>query len=427
MSLPLSSLLKTGLVCGMSRKLLVRAAAPSKSFMKGLIAKKSESQSVKITSVYDALAEATKPIVVCVGGASSSKSHSLAQLMIWKLVNERDKVIGIGRKTFPSLRMTAYQLVVNLLKEYGIYPFCDHSKTENTIAYGSNRIQFFSLDDPEKIKSFNANVIWLEEANEFGWDDFLIIKLRLNRNPSKGKNQIYLSLNPVDVNCWVYDKLKDSPETEIIKSTYKDNPFNSPAYIQQLEDLQNQDMNYYRIYALGEWGRLENIIYPRWQLIDEMPAEFQEERYGLDFGFENPSACIHIGIISDRLYVDEVLYQTHLTNTDLIERLKLLMRLDLYADSAEPQRIEEICRAGFRCYPAIKDVSLGIDTVKRYAILITKRSANLIKEIRGYQRKKDRDGRVLEEPVKFNDHGVDALRYGVIGGKRPAKFGFSFI
>ena len=392
--------------------------------MATLVAEKAKE---KRTPVYRRLEHAVKPVVVCVGGAGSSKSHSLAQLMIRKLLEEDDKVIGIARKTFPALRMTAYDLVIKLLKDYGIYQCGEHNKTEHAFRYKNNVIQFFSLDDPEKIKSFNSNYLWLEEALEFTWEDYIILKLRLNRHPGQNTNRMYLSLNPVDENSWIYLKLINDPEVEVIKSNYRDNRLLPDDYVKLLEDLINQDMNYYRIYALGEWGKLENIIYPNWELIDEMPYDFQEERYGVDFGYENPTVNLHIGITDDKLYVDERLYQTHLTNSELIDRLKELKRLDIYADSSEPQRIEEISRAGLRCYPAIKDVALGIDTVKRYRIHITKRSVNTIKEMRGYQRKKDKDGRVLEEPVKFNDHAMDCLRYGTIGGKRPAKWGFDFV
>ena len=369
----------------------------------------------QVTSVYDRLAQATKPIVVCVGGAGSSKSHSMAQLVLWKLANERDKVFGIGRKTFPALRMTAYKLVVDLLQAYALYPHCDHNKTEHTIRYRDNLIQFFSLDDPEKIKSALFNFLWLEEATDFSWDDFVILRLRLNRPCREQSNQIFLTLNPIDQFNWVNQRLLLGPLSEdmaVVESTYRDNPFVAPAFAATLEGLKAQDENYYRIYALGEWGRLENVIYSNWDLVDDMPAEFQWERYGVDFGYENPSAVLHLGAVGDELWIDELLYQTHLTNADLIERLKGFKRLDIYADSAEPQRIEEIHRADFRCYPAHKDVQLGIDSVKRFKLHITKRSINTIKEIRGYQRKKDKDGRVLEEPVKFNDHALDALRYG---------------
>ena len=209
---------------------------------------------------------------------------------------------------------------------------------------------------------------------------------------------------------------------DVIHSTYHDNPFVTQDYINIVEGLIEEDPNFYRIYALGEWGRLENIIFSKWDTIDHMPADFKQERYGIDFGYENPTTVLHIGITSYEMCVDELLYQTHMTNADLIEFLKTLPhRLDIYADSAEPQRIEELCRAGFRCYPSIKDVHLGIDTVKRFNLHITERSIHTIKEIKGYHRKKDKDGHILEDPVKFDDHAMDALRYAVMGGKEQPR------
>lgn len=373
----------------------------------------------KRTPVYRQLEKATKPLIVCVGGAGSSKSFSMAQFMVRKFVEESDKVIGIGRKTFPALRMTAYLLIVNLLKEYGIYPLCDANKTENYIDYRNNRIQFFSLDDPDKIKSFNANYIWLEEANEFTFEDYTILNLRLNRNPSNGRNQIFLTFNPVD--CWIFDKMERAPGAEWIESNYLDNPFLSDDFVALLEGLKDQDMNYYNIYALGKRGILENIIYPKWELIEEMPFDAQYEKYGIDFGFENPSVIVHVGITGNDLFADELFYRTHITNAELIEFIKTLKKRESYADNAEPQRIEEIRRAGLPCLSAIKDVSLGIDVIKRYNIHITKRSVNLIKEIRNYQRKKDKAGKVLEEPIKFNDHCLDAVRYAISGKLETSK------
>ena len=120
------------------------------------------------------------------------KSYSLAQLLIQKLVNEDHKVIGIGRKTFPALRITAQKLVIGLLKEYGIYNLDAIIKPSILTSTARTHIQFFSLDDPEKIKSFEANYLWLEEANEFTYEDYLMLKMRL-RAPTKGELNRFLS------------------------------------------------------------------------------------------------------------------------------------------------------------------------------------------------------------------------------------------
>jgi len=160
---------------------------------------------VKVTSVYDQLANATKPMIICIGGAGSSKSYSLAQLFIYRFINEQKKIFGICRKTMPALKMTAMKLVIGLLKDYGIYQHCEHNKTDHIITLGNNLIQFFSLDDPERIKSAEFSYLWLEEAGEFIVDDFLILRMRL-RVPTSGEiNQIFLTCNPNDANNWIAD------------------------------------------------------------------------------------------------------------------------------------------------------------------------------------------------------------------------------
>ena len=388
---------------------------------------KPNTKRVEITEVFEKTAQSDKQIVVNIGGAGSSKSHSIAQLIIQKLTNEPKKIIGVGRKTFPALRMTAYKLIVDLLKDYGIYEKNNHNKTSNVYSHpNGSSIQFFSLDNTEKIKSANFNYIWLEEANEFSYDDFLILKMRLRAPTSKDHpNKIYLSLNPVDENCWIAKSLSNDG-VEWVRSTYHDNPFLTDDYTAILENLINEDENFYRIYTLGEWGRLENVIFKNYDIVDTIPREFERCAYGLDFGYVNPTVLIKIGIIGKDAYIDERIYESKMTNEDLILTLREEIRdrsIDIFADSAEPQRIEEIYRAGFSIFPANKDVKLGIDTCKRYRLKILKDSVNTIKEIRGYQRKRNKGGVVLEEPVKFNDHSMDALRYGIMGLNQMRELG----
>ncbi len=100
----------------------------------------------------------------------------------------------------------------------------------------------------------------------------------------------------------------------------------------------------------------------------------------------------------------------------LIGKLKSFVRnknAEIYADSAEPMRIEEITRAGFNVYPAKKEVKNGIDYIKRKKIYIHESCAHTIKEIQSYKWKEKKDGEILDEPVKFLDHAMDALRYAV--------------
>ncbi len=377
----------------------------------------SKTRIIKVSKVFKQTFKANTTTVINVGGARSGKSYAMAQLLIYKAVNEICQ-IAVTRKTMPALKMTAMRLILNLLKEYNLFAPACLNKTENTYKMGRSMFQFFSLDDPEKIKSSEFNYIWLEEATEFTYQDYAVLLTRLSAPIINGKqNQIFLTLNPTDINSWIYKKLFTQQNITVIKSTYKDNNFLQKSYINTLLSLKNYDENAYKVFALGEWGASEKIIYKNWSLVDELPQNPSEIFYGLDFGFNNPTALVQVAVYDGKFYAKEVLYQSGLTNTALTEKLKTLLKgqesKTIYADAAEPNRIAEIATSGLNIKPAQKNVLNGIMSVKSDNFFVTKSSTNLIKELQTYSWKSDANGNILEEPVKFNDHLLDALRYAI--------------
>ena len=354
-----------------------------------------------------------KRINVIYGGAGSGKSVAVAQHLIYRLTTEENIRVLVARKTLPALKITAYQLVRDILADLGI----PHqlNKSDLTIAIGDNLCIFKSLDDPEKIKSAEFNYVWVEEATEIDRADLLQLNLRLRRQNANGENRIFLTFNPIDQFHWLVAGYVSEPRENVAvhHSVYRNNPFLPPEYVAELEGLVTQDENYYRIYCLGEPGVLRNVVYTNYDTAEAMPLK-GELAYGLDFGFNNPTALAEIRIVDGEVYVRERLYEPRLTNADLIARLGSLgvpKGAPIYADAAEPARIEELRRAGYNVHPADKSVKDGIDCVKRHRLHITTDSTNLLGEIRSYKYREDRNGVVLEEPVKFRDHIVDAVRY----------------
>jgi len=123
-----------------------------------------------------------------------------------------------------------------------------------------------------------------------------------------------------------------------------------------------------------------------------------------------------------------LLYHTKLTNSQLIDKLKELEISPtdfIYCDNTEPNRIEEICYGGFAAIPADKSVKDGIDYVKRLKLKILEDSQNIIKEIKSYRWKQSsnsvRSENILDEPVKFNDHILDAARYALYTHSKQAE------
>lgn len=352
------------------------------------------------------------------GGAGAGKSYTVAQYIVYLFLYAKNKHILVTRKTNPSLRLTAYRLVLNLLDQYQI-PYENH-KAEQILEFKPQRnlIFFRGLDDPEKIKSAEFNYIWMEEATEFAVEEYQQLKLRLRRNTmDHRRNQMFLTFNPVPswIKEYFFDERKED-DIGILRVTYKDNPFLDKEYIRLLEELAEQDKTYHKIYALGEFAMPEHLIYTHYMVEDRAPDVFDDIIYGVDFGYNNPTAVLKIGMKDKEFWILDEIYQTHLTNTDLIDLLKEFVHSKtamMYCDSAEPQRIQELRRAGFNAQPAEKDVKLGIDVVKRHKLHIIKTCTNTIKEIQLYRWKQDAQGNILDQPVKFNDHAMDALRYAI--------------
>jgi len=226
-----------------------------------------------------------------------------------------------------------------------------------------------------------------------------------------------LSFNPISSLHWIKTKVVAHEDAEEIVSTYRDNPFLPKEYIDLLEQVKTQDANYWRVYGLGEWGSLDHIIYNNYILIDSIGTP-EQTIYGVDFGFNAPTSCIKVGLSSDFIEIQELLYNTKMTNAELGEWLTKNIGYGplIYCDSAEPARIEELRRLGLNTRPANKEknsVKDGIDFCKRQRLRITKDSVNTIKEIQSYTYKQDNLGNVLDEPVKLGDHAMDAMRYAI--------------
>jgi len=363
---------------------------------------------IDTTNVFHKAYRSSTRITCLQGGTRSSKTYSLCQLFIVKALKETGKVFTICRKTLPALKGTAYRDVLELLKELGLYLEENHNKSELSYSLNGNLIEFISVDQPQKIRGRKRDYLWLNEANEFTYEDYQQLILR-----TTGK--VYLDYNPSDPYSWIYDKVMTRDDCTFIKSTYKANPFLDKDTIAEIERLKDIDPDYWRVYGMGEIGSIQTMIFRNFQLVDEVQGRLVG--YGLDFGFTNsPTALVAVYQSDDNLYIKEMLYEKRLTNTDLANKLKefrIDRQSEIIGDSAEPKSIEEIYRQGFNIKPAKKGagIHLGIDIMRRYKLHITKDSLNAIKEFRGYKWATDKNGDVLNTPVKVNDHLIDATRY----------------
>lgn len=384
-----------------------------------------EVYNLNVTRVFLENLKSTKEINVNIGGGGSSKSYSIIQLLLYKFLTEPKKRILVTRKTKPSIRTSVLIPFYEIMEEMGVRSLIKEDKVNMNFEFNGSLIHFNGLDDPEKVKSSSWNYMWFEEATDITKDDFNTVRLYLRaKSLDKKPNQIFLTFNPIDEFHWIKSYIIDNPEFQndikVIHSTYKDNPFLDEASRRRYEDLINKDINYYRIYALGEWGKLENVIFNNWETVQVIPRDDRGYIcvYGIDFGFNDPTTVVRCFVKDQNAYIEELLYRKGMTNSELIEFLHNNLsprewKRPFYCDAAEPQRIKELRLAGFNVRPAVKNVLDGIDFLKRMRIYISQNSPWLIKEFRSYSWRTDRRGRIIDEPIDFLNHGIDAVRYAI--------------
>ena len=367
---------------------------------------------LKGTVVLEKNLNASTRVVVNQGGTRSSKTYSLAQLIILKALQSKGKVYTICRKTLPALKGTAYRDFFNILESHNLYNPDKHNKSELTYRLNGNEIEFISVDMPQKIRGRKRNTLWLNEANEFSFEDWVQLSLRTTEN-------IYLDFNPSDPYSWIYDNVINRDDCTFIKSTYLDNPFLPDETIKEIERLRELDSNYWQVYGKGEIGSMSEQVFRQFELCNSIPPEATLIALGMDFGYSNdPTAIAEVYKLNDDLYINELLYITGLTNQDIANNLRELgvtRQTEIIADSAEPKSIEEIHRLGFNIKGAKKgadSVNMGIDVLRRFKLHITKKSTSAITEFKYYKWLVDKNGKVINKPATNQaDHLIDAIRY----------------
>lgn len=347
------------------------------------------------------------PVVVNTGGARSGKTYGTMQNLVYYALEYPGQRISCVSRSLPHVKKGVFRDFQTLLKQ-GLYAIGEMRWTDFTFHFhNGSYIEFFGLEDPDKAHGPGRDILFINEAN-------FVPKSVFDQLAMRTTGKIILDLNPSEFNSWVYD-VADDPKNINIHSTYLDNIANlSPNQIATIESYKNlPDQFLWQVYGLGLRGASEEIIYRGWQLVDEVPQG--DVFYGLDFGYTAPSAMVKVTKHDGSLYVEQILYRPGLTMNDLTVKLKELVPIGatIYCDTAEPKSIEELYRNGFNVHPSDKDVWAGIIKVKSYPLFIHRQSAELIRELQGYKWKKDKNDKVLEEPVKENDHLCDAMRYAI--------------
>lgn len=363
-------------------------------------------------------------IIVNQGGTRSGKTYSIMQLLIL-LATLSDNEISIVSKTLPHIKRGVLRDFKKIMLDQLIFNEKDFNKSELIYQFSDKTfIEFFSADDSAKLRGPGRDILFVNELNLLNKDEWQQLLFR-----TRGK--VFVDYNPVDEFHWIYDDILPRPDCKFIQSSYLDNyDFLPHGQIAEIERLKNEDNNYWKIFGLGERATSTNLIFPSFS-VDSFRHE-GETIYGLDFGFNHPTALVKVSFSNYTVFIEQMIYESGLITSELIKGMDKVLsnKYDyIYADSSRPESIKEIHDAGYNIHSADKgphSVKASIDYMKRFRIVLHSNSPDLQKEFRTYKWKESRNGEILDEPVKFNDDLVDASRMAVFSHRQNIEVISSF-
>lgn len=367
----------------------------------------------KVSKLYEQNYYGTSKVTVNQGGTSSGKTYAIIQVLFMLAVEKPNTIITVVGQDIPNLKKGALRDAKTI---YGsselLQQFIDnYNKTDRIFEFKNGSIiEFTSYEDEQDAKSGKRDYLFINEADGISYQSYWQLYIRTRK-------RIFIDYNPTS-SFWVHEHLIGRKNVELLISDHRNNSFLPEEEHNEIENIEDREL--WKVYARGLTGRVHGLIYSAYQLCDGIP-EFAKTCYGLDFGYNHKTALIEVGKWDNRLYWHELIYQSELTISDLIYQMKDLSvgKKLMYADSARPDAIEDLKRAGFNVRQADKDVKNGIDFIKRHQLYITKSSTGLIKELQHYKWK-EKDGAFMDEPVKFKDDAMDAARYGSYSQRRSS-------
>lgn len=382
--------------------------------MEGSQEKTKHSCEFKLSRIAGANYHSKAKVNINQGGTSSGKTYSLLMLLLVYAMTEKMVIITVCGQDIPNLKKGAWRDIKRILASYPDVAarFAKPNESERTLTCIETMsiIEFSSFSDEQDARSGKRDYLFVNEANGIPYEIYWQLAIRTSK-------KIFIDFNPT-AHFWAHDLIGKDNVVRFI-SDHRDNEYLTDEQHKEIESIEDPEL--FKVYARGETGQIRGTIFNNWVIADEMPTTFHREWGGGDFGFTNdPTAMYHVGLVDGELWVDELCYETGLTNPEIAQRIKdeKMEHLHWVFDSAEQKSITELRNLGIRNIEGAnkgsgdEGINNGIATLKRYKIHITRRSVGLRKEAEKYVWKVNKlTGETTNKPIDAFNHGWDAIRY----------------
>lgn len=365
--------------------------------------------------------------VLCQGGRRSAKSFSIYK-WLWFLASGKPQVVGVVTASFPALQLA----ISDFQRATGLQVTGSAVMGFSCPLSNGSKFLFRSFDTPEKCQGTSFDTLFLEEVLNISEQIVSVLSMSVT-------GQIFCAFNPTKSSF--LDKYLLPNKSNLLVSTFKDNPWLTPEQREEFEHIKRKamsptaslfDVYQYKVYYLGEFAELSGRVFKFVHTItdeefDDVPAPVL---YGLDFGFTESEQSDATALVGCKIWHDNVYYKEFIYSNQLANNKELALRMaDLGIDVYTPivadwggmgaQRIralvtagdyqwtEQGISAGFSIQNAQKGKIIdGLQRMNQYKIHVAESSYNLRGEMDDYEL--NRDGKPKSG---LADHAIDAARY----------------
>lgn len=383
---------------------------------------------------------AREPEVLIEGPADTGKSRGCLQKLDLCAAKYAGMRAGIFRKTRASITQTAMVTFERKVLPSPSAVLFNHEAQEYRYPNGSV-VVVSGLDDPEKIKSLELDMAYVQEATELTLDDWEMLRSRL-RNDVMPYRQLLADCNPGDPGHWLNERCNEG-KTRRLRARHEDNPSITPERIAALDALTGH--RYQRL-RLGQWVAAEGMFFAEWDPHEHVCEPFDVPAHwprwlAVDYGFAAPFCCLWFAREPETrdVYVYRELYAAGLRDEQqatlvaeksegerIVRRLADPSMFNQRREHGKPSISRVYAQAGVPVSPAVNNRIAGWQTVRRAMacgdgepprLRIFRTCPNLVRTIPAmvFDPLDAEDLADEIKGVKTEDHAVDALRYGLMG------------
>ncbi len=394
------------------------------------------------TTALRKISSMKKRIRMIRGGQGAGKTISILMLICNSASSNAGRNWLIASEELTKMKDSVIADFENVMKGFGIWEDWRWNKSEFVYKFPNGSIiKFRSMDKEDAGKGVRIFYgVYFNEINKIKFESY-------NQYASRCKVVIG-DWNP-DAPFFVDDQVLSREDCEFLQLTFRDNemldkverdeilgylkkgyhkaallPGYKPGQRYHKDNIKDAYWaNKWQVYGLGNIGALMGAVFSNWEIIDEIPKDARLRAGGGDFGYTNdPTAIVARYQWNGCPVYDEICYETEMSNKKIAERIKksVLAFSTTYFDSAEPKSVAEL-RKTYRIRAVGVDkgsdsVRFGIDLLQQYPkIYVTRRSVNIINNLRNYVWEVDRNGKPTNKPVDKHNHAIDAMRYEEMG------------